>query len=117
MASSGDHAKIRLTLGKTGLLSRFDSRIFSVVDVEYPNPAPDVSFLAASSLQVAPSLCAVLEDTPTGVRADVAAEMHVFGFAANTPEHRLLEAGAHVVFRDMAALPQLIFGPQLGPQQ
>lgn len=108
VASSGDHAKIRLTLGKTGLLSRFDGKIFSVVDVEHPKPAPDVFLLAASSHQVAPSLCAVIEDTPTGVQAGIAAGMHVFGFAANTPDHRLRQAGAHVIFKDMAALPRLI---------
>lgn len=108
VASSGDHEKIRLTLGATGLLKRFEDRIFSVVDVEKPKPAPDVFLHAARTLGVAPAACAVIEDTPTGVRAGLAAGMRVFGFSANTPEHRLRQAGAHTVFSDMRDLPDLL---------
>jgi HAD superfamily hydrolase (TIGR01509 family) len=108
VASSGEHEKIRLTLGATGLLKHFEDRIFSVVDVERPKPAPDVFLLAARRLGAEPSRCAVVEDTPTGVQAGVAAGMHVLGFSANTPEHRLKEAGAHEVFSEMRLLPQLL---------
>jgi HAD superfamily hydrolase (TIGR01509 family) len=108
VASSGDHEKIRLTLGATGLLKRFEDRIFSVDDVARPKPAPDVFLFAARRLGVQPSACAVVEDTPTGVRAAVAAGMQVFGFAANTPAHRLREAGAHYIFSEMTQLLQLL---------
>lgn len=108
VASSGDHDKIRLTLGATGLLKRFEGRIFSVVDVAKPKPAPDVFLFAARRLGVPPSACAVIEDTPTGVRAAVAAGMQAYGFAANTPAHRLTEAGAHYIFTDMQQLPGLL---------
>jgi HAD superfamily hydrolase (TIGR01509 family) len=108
VASSSDHEKIRITLGATGLLPLFEGRIFSVVDVARPKPAPDVFLLAASRLGVPPSECAVIEDTPTGIRAAVAAGMHAFGFAANTPAHRLLAAGAHCVFSDMTKLPEIL---------
>ncbi|MBM5822051.1 MAG: HAD family hydrolase [Cyanobacteria bacterium K_Offshore_surface_m2_011] len=108
VASSGEHAKIRLTLGATGLLPHFDNRIFSVTDVERPKPAPDIFLHAAQTLGAQPARCAVVEDTPTGVRAGVAAGMHVFGFSAHTPEHRLKEAGAHQLFSDMTCLPELL---------
>lgn len=101
VASSGHHDKIRLTLGTTGLLKHFEGRIFSVADVERPKPAPDVFLLAARELGVEPSACVVVEDTPTGVRAGVAAGMRVFGYASNTPAHRLREAGANFIFSDM----------------
>jgi HAD superfamily hydrolase (TIGR01509 family) len=114
VASSGDHEKIKLTLGATGLLSRFEGKIFSVVDVAKPKPAPDVFLFAARQFGVSPSACAVIEDTPTGVRAAVAAGMRVFGFAANTPAHRLIEAGAHCVFSDMMQLPELLNAVQPG---
>src|SRR5215831_9055066 len=65
VASSGEHEKIRLTLGATGLLNHFENRIFSVADVEKPKPAPDVFLLAARTLGVTPTRCAVVEDTPT----------------------------------------------------
>jgi HAD superfamily hydrolase (TIGR01509 family) len=112
VASSGDHEKIRLTLSATGLLTRFEDRIFSVVDVARPKPEPDVFLHAARQLGVLPRACAVIEDTPTGVRAAVAAGMRTFGFAANTPAHKLMEAGAHHVFWDMAELLELLNAAQ-----
>ena len=108
VASSGDHNKIRLTLTATGLLERFDGRIFSVEDVGHPKPAPDVFLHAARQLHADPAACAVIEDTPTGVRAGVAAGMQVFGFCAHTPAHRLRAAGAHRLFADMRELPRLL---------
>lgn len=108
VASSGSHEKIRLTLGTTGLLKSFEGRIFSVVDVARPKPSPDVFLLAARTLNADPTACAVVEDTPIGVRAGIAAGMHVFGFSANTPQHRLEQAGAHAIFSEMSQLPSLL---------
>jgi HAD superfamily hydrolase (TIGR01509 family) len=85
VASSGEHEKIRLTLGATGLLRYFEGRIFSVADVRRPKPAPDVFLFAAHRMGRNTERCAVVEDTPTGVLAAVAAGMHVFGFSGNTP--------------------------------
>ena len=108
VASSGDHDKIKLTLGSTGLLKHFDKKIFSVVDVERPKPAPDVFLFAAQKMLTDPSRCAVVEDTPTGIKAAIAAGMYVFGFSANTPAYRLKDAGAHETFTDMRQLPTLL---------
>jgi len=108
VASSGEHAKIRLTLGATGLLQYFEGRIFSVADVQRPKPAPDIFLFAAHRLGKSPERCAVVEDTPTGVRAAIAAGMYVFGFSLNTPERRLRDAGAHEVFSEMQMLPRLL---------
>jgi HAD superfamily hydrolase (TIGR01509 family) len=108
VASSGEHAKMRTTLGVTGLLPRFEGRIFSVTDVAHPKPAPDVFLHAAQQCGVAPADCVVIEDTPTGVAAGVAAGMTVMGYCALTPAQRLLAAGAHHVFGDMALLPRLL---------
>jgi HAD superfamily hydrolase (TIGR01509 family) len=108
VASSGTHAKMRLTLGLTGLLPNFEGRMFSVTEVALPKPFPDVFLHAAMQLNTAAAACAVIEDTPTGVRAGVAAGMTVFGFCAHTPKHRLLEAGAHHIFDNMRDLPRLL---------
>lgn len=108
VASSGDHDKMRTTLGITGLLPRFEGRLFSVTEVAAPKPAPDVFLYAAGCCGVAPRDCVVVEDTPTGVRAAVAAGMTVYGYAALTPPRRLLEAGAHQVFTSMENLPALL---------
>jgi beta-phosphoglucomutase-like phosphatase (HAD superfamily) len=73
-------------------------------------PFLDVFLFAASRLGVNPSACAVVEDTPVGVTAGVAAGMTVFGYAALTPAHRLLDAGAQVTFNHMRELPALLHG-------
>ena len=106
VASSGDKAKIRLTLGKTGLLPLFEGKIFSVMDVARPKPAPDIFLHAAAQMGAPAADCVVVEDTPTGVVAGIAAGMQVCGFAARTPAPRLWAAGAHQVFDDMRALAQ-----------
>lgn len=108
VASSGEREKVQLTLGKTGMLARFGGNIFSADDVTRPKPAPDIYLLAARQNGVDPRACAVVEDSPAGVRAGVAAGMVVFGFAAHTPAAQLNEAGAHVIFREMAQLPGLL---------
>ena len=108
VASSGDHAKMQLTLGKTGLLPRFGNNIFSVNDVLRPKPFPDVYLHAAQQNNVSPANCVVIEDSPTGVRAGVAAGMIVFGYCAQTDKEQLLAAGAHHLFSDMHQLPGLL---------
>jgi len=50
-------------------------------DVRQGKPAPEIYLLAAERLDVAPEDCIVLEDSPTGVRAGVAAGMNVIAVA------------------------------------
>lgn len=109
VASSGSHEKMRTTLGITGLLPHFDNKLFSVTEVANSKPAPDVFLLAAGKFGASPSKCYVVEDTPTGVKAGVAAGMTVFGYCALTPAHRLIEAGAHYTIGEMVKLPRLWF--------
>ena len=106
VASSGTHERIRTALTVTGLLDRFDGRVFSADDVEHGKPAPDLFLHAASSMGVEPDGCVVIEDSPLGVAAALAAGMTVLGYAAMTPPEKL--ADAHAVFRDMRALPGLL---------
>jgi HAD superfamily hydrolase (TIGR01509 family) len=111
VASSGSHDKMRLTLGKTGLIDYFDGNIFSTSEVERGKPHPDIYLYAATRMgAIDPARCLVIEDSPLGVSGAVAAGMRVFGFAELMPEHRLREAGAHQVFSRMADLPALIPG-------
>jgi HAD superfamily hydrolase (TIGR01509 family) len=108
VASSGTHEKMQTTLGVTGLLPQFRGKMYSVTEVAQSKPFPDVFLHAARQQGVLPADCAVIEDTPTGVRAGVAAGMTVFGYCALTPKHRLLEAGAHHTFERMLDLSGLI---------
>ena len=109
VASSGTHEKMHTTLGITGLLPQFRGKMYSVTEVARSKPFPDVFLHAARQQGVMPADCAVIEDTPTGVRAGVAAGMTVFGYCGLTPKQRLIEAGAHHTFERMRDLPGLIF--------
>jgi HAD superfamily hydrolase (TIGR01509 family) len=108
VASSGDHEKMRTTLGITGLWPRFAGRVFSVTQVARGKPAPDVYLFAARQLGADPAACVVVEDTPPGVQAGVAARMTVFGYCAHTPEWKLKDAGAHLTFDELRRLPDLL---------
>jgi HAD superfamily hydrolase (TIGR01509 family) len=108
VASSGSHEKMHTTLGITGLLPQFLGKMYSVTEVAQSKPFPDVFLHAARQQGVLPADCAVIEDTPTGVKAGVAAGMTVFGYCALTPGRRLVEAGAHHTFERMRDLPDLI---------
>ena len=107
VASSGEHERMRLTLGLTGLLPRFEGRIFSATEVAHGKPAPDLFLHAAERMGFDPATTVVVEDTVPGVQAGRAAGMRVLAFARLTPAAALEEAGGEV-FDDMRALPQLL---------
>ncbi|MFI2437213.1 HAD family hydrolase [Streptomyces sp. NPDC018693] len=103
VASSGSHERIRVGHRTTGLDRWFDeSRIFSSEDVGRGKPEPDLFLYAARRMGVVPERCVVVEDSPLGVQAAVAAGMDVVGFTAMTPAEKLAEAGK--LFSDMREL-------------
>src|SRR5687768_966989 len=81
VASNGEPERMRLALGAAGLLERVGDRLYSAKQVARPKPAPDLFLHVARAMGHAPEGCAVVEDTPTGVKAGVAAGMRVFGYA------------------------------------
>jgi HAD superfamily hydrolase (TIGR01509 family) len=107
VASSGDHQKMTLTLGLTGLLDRFNGRLFSATEVERGKPHPDVFLYAAERMGADPTRTAVIEDSEVGVRAGVAAGMTVFGYARLSDPLTLIDAGA-IAFDSMKQLPELL---------
>jgi len=108
IASSGEHSKMRATLGATNLLSLFAGRLFSATEVAYGKPAPDVFLHAAANMGAAPERTAVVEDSINGVRAGCAAGMTVFGYADMIGAKRLRAAGAHETFARMDELVALL---------
>lgn len=108
VASSSSHEKMRFTLGHTGLLERFEGRLFSATEVTQGKPAPDLFLHAAARMGWAPEQCAVVEDSAAGVQAALAAGMTALAYAARTDPALL--AGARV-FTRMAELPALLQPP------
>ncbi|MCS0639473.1 HAD family hydrolase [Streptomyces sp. LP05-1] len=107
VASSGSHERIRVGHRKTGLHRWFrEDTVFSAEDVGRGKPAPDLFLHAAERMGVAPERCAVVEDSPLGVRAALAAGMDAYGFTAMTPAEKL--PGARGYFAAMEELPGLL---------
>ena len=109
VASNGEPERMRLALQAAGLLDRVGERLFSAKQVARPKPAPDLFLHAARVMGHLPSTCAVVEDTPTGVKAGVAAGMRVFGYVgAAHADADALEAAGAATFHHMRSLPSLL---------
>lgn len=106
MGSNGSDRKMQITLGHyPGLAERFGI-ILSGQTLGKPKPAPDLYLAVAAALGAAPADCVVIEDSPTGARAAIAAGMRCFGYAPHG-NAKLAATGA-VLFRSMEDLPALL---------
>jgi HAD superfamily hydrolase (TIGR01509 family) len=98
VASQGRLAKTRLTLRLTGLSELFEGdALFSAESVPRGKPYPDLFLHAAATMGAAPHETAVVEDSPSGVRAARAAEMCVLGYGADSDTDALRDAGAELI--------------------
>ncbi|USQ73552.1 HAD family phosphatase [Roseomonas mucosa] len=91
-----------------GFAPYFGDRIFSFEDVARPKPHPDIYLAAAAACGAAPGDCAVVEDSPTGARAGVAAGCRVLGFCRRTEPEALRAVGVSALFGDLSELPGLL---------
>jgi beta-phosphoglucomutase-like phosphatase (HAD superfamily) len=109
VASSSSLEQIRQKLDLTDLLRCFGENLFSATMVARGKPAPDLFLYAAQRLTTAPDRCLVVEDSPAGIDAALAAGMTAIGFFGGShcgPEHgaRLQKHGAGLVMDDMLEL-------------
>jgi HAD superfamily hydrolase (TIGR01509 family) len=109
VASQGRLAKTRLSLQLTGLDRLFaEGARFSAEQVPRGKPHPDLFLHAATQMGARPDECVVVEDTPSGVQAAVAAGMRVVGYFADSDERALRDAGAEQCLATLQALPRLL---------
>ena len=113
VASSSSLEQIRQKLEITGLLGRFGEHLFSATMVARGKPAPDLFLYVARHLTTVPDRCLVIEDSPAGIDAALAAGMTAIGFAGGShcgPEHgvRLQRHGAALVIDYMLELATAI---------
>src|ERR1700691_570807 len=112
VASQGQLTKTRLTLGLTGLRDLFPpDALFSAYDVPRPKPDPALFQHAAATMNANPSACVVVEDTPSGVTAAVAAGMRAVGYAADSDARALRNAGAEII-RSLDKLAEFLCFPR-----
>jgi HAD superfamily hydrolase (TIGR01509 family) len=113
VASNGSHEKMRLTLGKTGLLPLFENRMFSSTQVLRGKPHPDLFLFAAESMGWHASSCLVVEDSKTGVEAALSAGMRVAAFAGGFVKHNEFTHKNLRVIQEMDQVLELLTEPSL----
>ncbi len=97
VASNGPMAKMKVSLGPSGLWDRLQGRIYSREHYA-PKPAPEMLLAACRDNGVAPSDAVMIDDTTAGTRAADAAGMPAIGFAAASNADKLRATGHPVVF-------------------
>ena len=96
VASSSVRERLDYTLAAAGL--EFAITVAGD-EVEHGKPAPDMFLLAAERLGLAPPRCVVVEDSPPGVAAGVAAGMPTLGVCRVPGTETTLRAATRVVDR------------------
>jgi HAD superfamily hydrolase (TIGR01509 family) len=113
VASSSGLDRVRVSLESTGLDRFFGANVFSANDVRDGKPAPDLFRHVARQMGIQPKDCVVVEDSPAGVTAAVAAGMTAVGFvggshAGEDLPAKLEDAGASAVIADMRLLKETV---------
>lgn len=105
VASSGPREKIRKALEVSSLDSFFGERIFSSYEVGSWKPEPGLFLHACAKMGFHPQSCAVVEDSPPGILAAIAAKMNAFRYLPDGSQdpHPCVTS-----FSDMNALASLL---------
>jgi len=97
-------------LSVLGLTNAFDF-VATRDDVELGKPDPEIYLLLARELKVPPEECLVIEDSPAGVKAALAAGMNVVAVSTSFTRRRLHESGllpAQHIVDDPDKMPQVV---------
>lgn len=78
-------------------LEKYFDAIVTADDIKHGKPHPEGYLAAANLLHARPEDCLVIEDSPSGVQAAVAADMYAVGVLHTHPEAKLRNAGAAAV--------------------
>jgi HAD superfamily hydrolase (TIGR01509 family) len=94
VASSGPVEKIRLNLEVSGLLDKFEGKIFSSYQIKSWKPEPGIFLYAAQQMGFEVKDSIVVEDSKAGVKAGINGGFKVFGFANGYNNADLEQEGA-----------------------
>lgn len=122
VASNSTMLRLRESLGKLDLWHSFAPGVFSAEHVARPKPAPDLLLHCAEKFSAKPSHCVMIDDSPHGVAAAVAAGMIAVGFvdpADPRPRRRelLAASGAFAVAIGADDLPSILSAADLALEQ
>ncbi len=97
VASNAPAYKVEFNLKLVKLFPFFENNIFSAYQVNAWKPDPTLFLTAAKKMGFSPAETLVIEDSPAGVQAAVAANMKVLGFAKGKKAEILKSKGATVI--------------------
>lgn len=104
LATSSRRATVEERLGRLGMLDFFES-VTCGPEAEHSKPHPAIYLLAAERMGARPGACAVVEDSPNGVRSGHAAGMHVFMVPDMIDPTDEIERACEAVLPNLASLP------------
>jgi len=106
LATSSNDKHLEATLASAGVdLRRLADKVVTKTEDETSKPAPDLIVAAVEELQLPAASCAMVGDTVYDGAACRKAGVTFFGvLSGGTPESALREAGARMVFADVAAM-------------
>jgi len=91
LASSSSREIVDTVLNKFGL-NKYFSVTVTGSDVKHSKPHPEIFLTASKKLDVSPSYCIVVEDSPNGVKAALLAGMGCIGFESGKDHLDISEA-------------------------
>lgn len=101
VATSSSPARVAHSLSLTGLNRFFTDSVFTASLVKKGKPAPDIFLYAAEQMGIEPKNCLVIEDSSSGIKAGLAANMKVIQFNGATHmahhEGSAIENGVEVI--------------------
>lgn len=110
LATMSHRAQVRRVLEILNLTEAFDF-VATRDDVERGKPDPEIYLLVARELGVVPAACLVIEDSPAGVEAGLAAGMEVIAVSTPFTQQRLHDAAllpSEQIVDDPATLPDVV---------
>lgn len=91
LASSSSREVVNAVLKKFEL-DDFFAAVITGSDVQNSKPHPEIFLKASQMLNISPSYCVVVEDSPNGIKSAKLAGMNCIGFASTSNKHEITDA-------------------------
>ncbi len=91
LASSSSKEVVNAVLNKFDLEGFFNV-VVTGSDVQHSKPHPEIFLKASQMINISPSHCVVVEDSPNGIKAAKLAGMNCIGFASPSNKHEITDA-------------------------